>query len=170
MSARCGVLRSAALAASLATTALVSAPAFAQSANELAAARTLFASALNDEENEHFDVALEKFRRVQAVKDTAPVRYRIGACLEGLAKLKLAIASYEGAAQVGEGDPQLAEVVSASRERIAALRARMPEVTIRLADGAPADAEVELDHEKVPARALEQPIALDPGRHEVSAS
>jgi hypothetical protein len=170
MAVRCGVLRSAAVAASIATTTLGSAAAFAQTANELATARTLFASALKDEEDKHFDVALEKFRRVQAVKDTVPVRYRIGACLEGLARLKLALAAYEGAAQLGEADPQFAEIVSASRERIAELRARMPALTIRLAADAPADAEVELDHEKVPAQTLEKPIPLDPGPHEVSAS
>jgi hypothetical protein len=158
------------MAASIVTTTLAAGAAFAQTANELATARTLFASALKDEEDKHFDVALEKFRRVQTVKDTAPVRYRIGSCLEGLGKLKLAVAAYEGAAQLGEADPQSAEVVSASRERVAELRARMPELTIRLAANALAGAEVELDHEKVPERMLEQPIPLDPGPHEVSAS
>ena len=50
----------------------------------LAPARALFAQALRDQEAQRFSEALEKFQRVRAVRDTASIEYRIGACFEGL--------------------------------------------------------------------------------------
>src|ERR1700733_8556393 len=57
-----------------------------EESGDLAAARALFAEALRDEEASRFPEALEKFRRVRAVRDTAAVEYRIGSCYEGLGR------------------------------------------------------------------------------------
>ena len=74
---------------------IVGGPALAQSAEELAAARKLCTEALLDERDQRYEIALAKFQRVRDVKDTAAVRYRIGACQEGLGKLRDAAAARE---------------------------------------------------------------------------
>jgi hypothetical protein len=139
----------------------------AQSRAEVAAARKLFDDALSDEQAKRFDAALEKFRRVQAVKDTPHVRFRIAACLEGLGKLHEAIDAYEATVQLGESDAKNGDVVKGSRDRIVELTKRVSALTITLGPNAPPDAEIELDHEKVPERSLNAPILLNPGPHEV---
>jgi hypothetical protein len=52
--------------------------------SDLDRARALFAEALSDQEAGRTAMALEKYRRVAEVRDTAQVEYRIGTCLEGL--------------------------------------------------------------------------------------
>jgi hypothetical protein len=142
----------------------------AQPKSEVVAARNLFEEAVSDEGGKRFAVALEKFRRVQAVRDTTHVRYRIAACFEELGKLRESVASYDAAIQLGENDPKSGDVVRAAKERISELRKRMPSLTITLSKESPSDAEVELDHEKLSASALGAPVLLDPGVHEVSGS
>src|SRR5260370_16479361 len=56
----------------------------AQTAEELAVARKTFAQGVADQNAKRFEAALEEFRRVAAVRDTANVRFRIASCLEAL--------------------------------------------------------------------------------------
>jgi hypothetical protein len=152
---------------------LLLAPAFAaaQTPAELSEARKTFTSALADEEHGNFEVALEKFRRVQAVRETVAVRYRVGACLEALGRLKEAIVAYEGAIALGSGgDPGNAESIKAARAKVADIGKRMPQLSLTVSETAPPGVEVELDHEVVPAAALRAPILVDPGPHVVSAN
>jgi hypothetical protein len=145
--------------------------AVAQTPSELAEARRTFTSALADEEHASFEAALEKYRRVQAVRETVAVRYRIGACLEALGRLKEAMAAYEGAIALGSGgDPNNAEAIKAARAKVADLAKRLPQLTISLSEPAPPGAEVALDREGVPAAMLRTPISVDPGTHAVSAT
>ena len=51
--------------------------AHAQSEEELNQARELFNEAYKDEQEKRYEEALEKFRRVAQVKESASVRYRI---------------------------------------------------------------------------------------------
>src|SRR4051812_3574132 len=60
----------------------------APSPDDLKAARELFQSAYKDEQDKRFTEALEKFQRVAAVKESASVRYRIGAVLESLGRFR----------------------------------------------------------------------------------
>ena len=152
---------------------LLLAPAFAaaQTPAELSDARKTFTSALTDEEHGNFEVALEKFRRVQAVRETVAVRYRVGACLEALGRLKEASVAYEGAIALGSGgDPSNAESIKAARAKVADIGKRMPQLSLIVSETAPPGVEVELDHEVVPAAALRAPILVDPGPHVVSAN
>jgi hypothetical protein len=163
-------MRSALLLAIAATLALSGAPrALAQPGEDVAVARRLFTEGLKDEQNKRFDVALDKFRQVQRVRDTVNVRYRIGTCLEGMGRVAAAIKAYQSAIDLGAGDKGNADVVKASTERIAALDRQVARVTLTLSDRAPADAEVRVDDEKVEREALGQPILLDPGHHTISA-
>ncbi|MEO6419320.1 MAG: hypothetical protein ABIP39_07950, partial [Polyangiaceae bacterium] len=150
---------------------LVAVPAAAQTAADLAEARKTFASALADEEHAQYEAALEKFRRVQAVRETVAVRYRVGACLEALGRFKEAVAAYEGAIALGSGgDPNNAESIRAARVKVADLAKRSPSLSLTLSGTAPAGAAVELDREAVPPQALGTAIPVDPGTHVVSAT
>jgi hypothetical protein len=158
------------IAAAIALTLAAPQAAQAQTKAEVGAARALFQSAVADEGAKRFEVALEKFRRVQAVKDTTNVRYRIAACLEALGKLRDAVTAYDAAIQLGETEAKSGDTVKAARERIVELKKRMPALTITLSEKAPSDAEVEIDNEKVASTAVGAPIFLDPGVHEVSGT
>lgn len=50
-------------------------------------ARQLYTQALADEDRGEYALALEKYRAVQSVRDTAPVRFRIALCTRQLGKL-----------------------------------------------------------------------------------
>jgi hypothetical protein len=138
------------------------------SPDELTAARVLFSEALRDEEKSHFAAALEKFQHVAAVKETPPVRYRIGTCYEGLGRRAQAFASYQATVRLGEGEPQSSDVVQAARARMDALSKRVARLTLTLASDAPPEAEVRIDGENVGA--LRDAVPLEPGSHVVTAS
>jgi hypothetical protein len=133
---------------------------------ELAAARRLFADALRDEEARRFEVALDAFRRVRDVRDTAPVEYRIGTCLEGLGRLTEAMSAYDGAVRLGEGDIAQADLVAGSRERADVLSKRVAHLSLTPSSHAPPDAEMRVDGTRRPAG----DVVLDPGSHRVEAT
>jgi hypothetical protein len=133
---------------------------------ELASARALFAEALRDEEEGRLAVALEKFRRVRDVRDTAAIEYRIAACEEGLGRLVAAGASYVSAIRLGEGSPSTQAVMDAARERLVSLQKRIGHLTLTTPAPAPSDEEVMVDG-TVPPSLSE--IPLDPGPHVVTA-
>jgi hypothetical protein len=133
---------------------------------ELEAARQVFADALRDEQDRRFDVALDGFRRVRDVRDTAPVEYRIATCLEGLGRLAEALAAYDAAIRLTEGDTGGADVAAGSRERIDALSRRVAHLRLTLSTRAPPDTELRVDGKPQPAG----DIVLDPGSHRVEAT
>jgi len=135
----------------------------AQSEEELARGRQLFAEALNDEEHERFAAALEKYRRVLAVRDTANVRFRMGAALEGLGKLARAVEAYREAVRLAGTSAGDGEVVRTARTRMAALEPRLGHLTIRLSQPG---AEVAIDGQRVPSL---DDVPMDPGAHRVTA-
>jgi hypothetical protein len=143
-------------------------PAGGPSPEELTAARALFGEALRDEEKNHFAAALEKFQRVAAVKETPPVRYRIGTCYEGLGRRAQAFAAYQATVRLGEGEPQGADVVQAARARMDALSKRVARLTLTLSRDAPQEAEVRIDGENVGA--VRDAVPLEPGSHVVTAN
>jgi hypothetical protein len=138
-------------------------------ADSLAGARVLFAEALHDEDAGRFADALAKFERVRAVRDTAPIEYRIGTCHEGLGELDKAFGAYTAAEALGANDPRSDDVVRAASERLQFLGKRVARLTI-LVPGGPADAEVRIDDVVVPTSQLPGPLPLLPGRHAVRAT
>lgn len=140
------------------------------SADDLAAARAVFAEALRDEEAKHFVDALQKLLRVRAVRDTAPVEYRIGACHEGLAQSVAAYNAYRQAVALGQDDARTADVVRAARDRMQALNPRVARLVLALPSLAPADAEVRVDDRIIARASLREPIVLEPGPHVVTAT
>jgi hypothetical protein len=101
--------------------ALATGDVMAQPADNLAAARSLFGEAVQDEDAGRFAVALLKFEKVREVRDTAPVEFRIASCHEGLGEGPQAAAAYGAAVTLGADDPRNADVVQAAHARLDAL-------------------------------------------------
>src|SRR5262245_57465062 len=104
----------------------------AQTGEELAAARKLFAEALRDQDAKNFAAALEKYQRVRQVKDTAPIRYRIGTCEEALKHWRNAARAYEAAIALGRASPPEPEIVRGARERLGYVARKAAFLTVSL--------------------------------------
>jgi hypothetical protein len=164
----------AALAMAVRLVALVATPAYAQTdaqEEQLAGARKLFVEAVADEDANRYDTALEKFRRVAAVKETANVRYRIATCLEALGRRAEALAEYAAAVHLAESEKSgaSADVAREAAARSAQLDRIVPHLTVVVPPTAPPDTEVRIDDQPVTPDALRNPIALDPGKHTITA-
>lgn len=135
---------------------------------ELDHARAMFGEALADQEAKRYAVALDKFRRVAEVRDTAQVEYRIGSCLEALGERRAAVVAYDHAAHLGRGDAQAQDVVVAANDHIASLAIDMGKlgVVVRGAD-AP---DVRVDGTPVSSDELATAMILEPGDHVVEAT
>ena len=138
----------------------------------LDAARKLFTEALADEQAERFQIALDKYREVGRVKDTAPVRFRIGMCLESLGHLAEAAEAYRAANALAKGDPEQRKVERASGERLASVTPRLAHLAVVLEGGPYTDLEVQVDGRVGDSVAIATPdgIVVDPGRHTLHAS
>jgi hypothetical protein len=149
---------------------LKGAPAHAQNEEALAAARKTFAEGVADENAKRYEAALEEFRRVAAVRVTANVRYRIASCLEALGRRAEALATYEGAARIGEGDPTATDAVRESRDRAAELDRTVARLAITFSTPPPVGTQVRVDDAPVNPQALANPIRLDPGPHSIAVT
>jgi hypothetical protein len=160
----------------LAALSMVGAPARAlaqapeASPQALVAARELFREATGDVDAGRFDAALGKFRRVAGVKETYAVRFNIARCEEQLGKLGAALGDYELAEREGAGDPKGADISKLAQERAAALRPRVPRLTIAPPSDPPADLVVKLDGQAQPGGTLGVALPVDPGAHKVDAT
>jgi hypothetical protein len=144
---------------------------WAQTPEELRAARELFQEAYKDEQDKRYEEALEKFRRVAKVRESASVRYRIATCLAGMGSLREARDMYRALAA------QRASLAGADRgtadsaaEKAADLGRRIPHVSLRLADNPPPDVKVSIDGTPVPVSTAPRSIELDPGEHVILAA
>lgn len=137
--------------------------------DEIAKGRQLFAEALNDEEHQRFAAALEKYKRVVAIRDTASVRYRMASTLEGLGRVVQALDAYSAAVRLGAGNAADADVVKSAQARVDALAPRVAHVVLRVGPDAPPDAEVSVDAEIVPSE-LFVDLRVDAGPHLVTAT
>lgn len=146
------------------------APVWGQTEAELNAARRLFAEALADEHAGLHSTALEKFQRVQSVRDTQAVRYRIATCLEALGQLRAALAAYTSTSIASAADAESANIARASREKVDALSKRVARVVVTLPSNAPPDTTVKIDGETVQPNTIGTPIVVDPGPHEITAT
>jgi hypothetical protein len=145
-------------------------PCHAQTEEELASARRLFTEAVTDQDARRYDSALEKFRRVAAVRNTANVRYRIASCLDALGRLAEAMGDYEQAARLGETDRSAVDAVRAASTRAAQLDRIVPRLVLVLPPDAPPQTEVRVDDVLVGAADLRDALPLDPGHHTIVAT
>jgi hypothetical protein len=112
--------------------------------------------------------ALTKYRAVANVKKTAQVSFNIAECEERLGKLVSALGNYRLAASQAQGDPKAKDVASRVADRIDALDARIPKLTIKRGKGADT-ASIELDGSELGASQLSAATPVDPGSHTVVA-
>ncbi len=164
---RAGVLA----AATVVAVGLISVQAPAQTQEELQAARELFQEAYKDEQEQRFGDALEKFKRVAKVKESASVRYRIATVLASMGRLREARDMYRALAAAKTSLPAAdQEIADSAAERAADLDRRVPRLSVRVQDDPPPDVRVTIDGAPVPVSTTPRAIELDPGEHVVSAT
>jgi hypothetical protein len=151
------------------TTTFTPSVAWAQSDEELKQARELFQEAFKDEQAGRFDVALEKFKRVARVKESASVRYRIASCMEGLRHYREARDTYRSLAASKDSLPQKDQPIAESAaNKVVELDRKIPKVIVTISgETPPADARVTIDGASAPAG---RPIEADPGEHVIQAT
>lgn len=143
--------------------------AWAQSEEELKQARELFQEAYKDEQEGRFAEALEKFRRVGQVKESASVRYRIAAVLEAMKRYREARDAYRALAAMKESLPEKDQPIAESAAvRAVEIDKKTPKLVVEIAgQSPPSDARVTVDGVPVPTG---RPIDQDPGEHVVQAT
>lgn len=131
-------------------------------------AKRLFEEGVDLEKKSEFAGALAKYKEAEQITATPGLRFHKGYCLEQLGKLAAALEEYEAADKLATATNK-ADVHSAVILRLEPLRARVPQIAIRLATTAK-DVEVQLDGGAVGPHLLEgKAFRLDPGEHVVVA-
>ena len=131
------------------------------------AARELFQAGEKDEDANRWAEALEKFRRVAAVKLTAGVRYHIALCEEHLGQLVAALGEYT-VAETQARSENAQDVLPLVGEKLKSLKTRVPRLTV-VVPGDTVDAEVRLDGDALVKELWGVPVPLDPGEHRLEA-
>jgi hypothetical protein len=139
----------------------------AQSDVDLARARALFGEAVEDQRRGDDAVALEKFRRVALVRDTAQVEFRVASCLERLGRRRPAFLAYARSAKLGVGDAQSVDVVAEANDRIAKLAESMGKLVLAVRAATTAPVDVRIDDEPIAEDELRAPVLLDAGSHRI---
>ncbi len=146
------------------------------SSPEIVAARELFRQGTEDVDAGRYAPALEKFRRVAAVKETANVRFNIARCEESLGKTGAALADFETAereANAGGASANAARgdaIAKLAHDRADALRPRVPRLGVAAPTPAPPGLTVTLDGSKLALTTLGVPLPVDPGPHVIDAT
>lgn len=161
-------LRRGAIATAIAMAgALSAAPAGAQTAEELAAARQTFAEGKDLEKKHAWSEALEKFQKVASVKMTPQVRFHIALCEENLGKLVSAMRGFELAAEEARlAGSSAAEVAQNAPGRAEALKKRIGTLQIT-SSGRVLTSKILVDGVPLGATALGAEVPIDPGKHVV---
>jgi len=158
-------IRASLVALSLASVA-VGGRANAQSAEDLDKARLAFRQGVSLEAANNWAAALVKFEEVGRVKLTPQVRFHTARCNEQLGRLNEALGGYRLAEYEAqqEGIPELSAITQARQ----ALETRIPKLVIKRGKGAEV-ARVELDGVEIGEARIGQPVAVDPGPHQIVA-
>lgn len=131
-------------------------------------AKKLFDEGIELEKKADYVAALTKYKEAEQITATAGLRFHEGYCLEMTGKLAAAIEIYDAADRMAR-EQNKQDVHAAITARVEPLRARVPQISIRLATPAK-DAEVQLDGVAIAAASLDgSAFRLDPGAHVVTA-
>ncbi len=135
------------------------------SPEERAAARQMFTEGKELEKQKSWAEALEKFRKVGAIKMTPQVRFHIALCEENVGHLVAAINGFELAAEEARSAGQsAAEVADNAPARAEALRKRVAMLRLSIS-GKQISSKIVLDGSPLGKAAQDVPIPLDPGDH-----
>lgn len=144
-----------------------SAPARAQDATDLQAARDKFQKALALQTGGDWAGALALLKEVAAVRSTPQVRFNIALCEENLGQLVAAVGDYELAAADARSADET-EVVEEAGRRLSELKGRVPKVVVER--GANADtATITLDGVALGDQVIGKSMNVDPGPHVITA-
>jgi hypothetical protein len=137
------------------------------SGKERARARRLFEEAAELENAREWSLAAEKLSEALGIVETPGLRYHLAFCQEARSLMVEALANYDRAEQLiaaGNKAPDVVELLVPKRD---ALRLRVPK--LRVSAQRPAAVErVAIDGILIARELVEQPIALNPGRHRVT--
>ncbi len=128
--------------------------------------RELFEEGLKLEDKGQWSEALERFRKVAAVKMTPQVRFHVALCLENTGKLVDALVDFQRAQSDASTDPSASVVASNAGKHVADLKERIPRVIVKVPSGIDA-VSVAIDGSPVSASLIGSPIPLDPGAHKI---
>jgi hypothetical protein len=131
-------------------------------------AKRLFEEGFELEKKGDFASALAKYTEAEQITVTPGLRFHTGYCLEMTGKLVAALDAYEAADKLAR-DQNKQEIRAAVTARLDPLRARVPQLAIRLTTPA-TGAEVQLDGVLVGAPLLDgKSFRIEHGEHNVTA-
>lgn len=114
-----------------------------------------------------FETACAKFKESQALDPSIGTQYNIGLCEEKRGKLLAALAIFE---ELSRTIPDTDERKEQAEGKAAEIADKLAELTISLADDAPALTTVTRNGKPIPREELGSPVRVDPGKVEVVAS
>jgi hypothetical protein len=120
-----------------------------------------FEDAVEIEKKGDYEAALERFRKIEAIKSTAGVLFHIGYCLENLGKLALAYDAYERADKLAR-ETNKPEVSTAVHSRLDPLGKRVPLVNVTVE---PKGAQIRIDGQLV----TNMSVRVESGEHDLDA-
>lgn len=131
-------------------------------------AKRIFEEGLELEKKGDFAAALAKYKEAEQITVTPGLRFHTGYCLEMTGQLVAALDSYESADKLAR-DQNKQDVRTAITTRLDPLRARVPQLALRLATPA-SGAEIQLDGVAVGAPLLDgKSFRIEAGEHLVTA-
>jgi hypothetical protein len=155
----------------VASLALVSPPALAQTAADRATARELGLDAQAALDKKDYATAEDRFRRADALFHAPTLLLGYARAEAGLGKVVNASEAYNRIIREGVapgGPPVFVAAVDAARVEVGAVQARIAQVTITVTG--PENPTVTLDDQPVPVAALGVKRPVDPGEHVVKAT
>lgn len=138
----------------------------AQTDEDLARARQLFAEGVQLLEAEDWDEAVTRFRGVMEIRQSGQVRYNLALALEGTGDLAEAADLLD---EVLEDESLPRQMRRDARQMLSGLEPRLGRLTIHV-QGDDDRAVITLDNERVGLDELGQPIIVDPGEHVIRLS
>ncbi|WP_437512297.1 hypothetical protein [Sorangium sp. So ce1099] len=157
------------LALLIAAAGLLSAPAAAQSAADVAVAREIFIEASEFAKQGRWEQARERYERSLAIKRAPITLYSLGVAQQQTGLLVEALESFR-AFLVEPSAPATREYERLARHAVEDLERQVSALELRLSPGDVAGLVVKLDGGVVPAAALDRPRPLNPGNHTLTVS
>ncbi len=139
-------------------------PARAQTPEELEAARALFAEGVQATQDERWDDAADRFRRVMRVRATGQVKYNLALALSHTGEIAEAAALLREVVDDRELDRRTRRD---ARTLLAGIEPRLGHLTVRL-EGDEAGVAITLDGEPLGLDRVGTPFEVDPGEHRLA--
>ncbi|XYI00839.1 hypothetical protein ACMHYB_14180 [Sorangium sp. So ce1128] len=157
------------LALLIAAAGLLSAPAAAQSAADVAVAREIFIEGSEFAKQGLWEQARERYERSLAIKRAPITLYSLGVAQQQTGQLVEALENFR-AFLVEPSAPATREYERLARQAVEGLERQVSALELRVSPGDVAGLVVKLDGGVVPAAALDRPRPLNPGNHTLTVS